>query len=160
MMILLVATSTTLLCFLSITACLRFVFSRQGWFWIIPLILSVVFFYISIDPLVQVLTGIATDTYRVTISPDRSVREIVPLIIVLLWYTMIIVFRYALKSVVPVNQQLIDTKKNLYESRYMEKVELKRMRRKAKRQLDAVTSSSRQESGTLYPLEWVERFDE
>ncbi|MDD4842445.1 MAG: hypothetical protein PHH80_10950, partial [Sphaerochaetaceae bacterium] len=73
---------------------------------------------------------------------------------------MIIVFRYALKSVVPVNQQLIDTKKNLYESRYMEKVELKRMRRKAKRQLDAVTSSSRQESGTLYPLEWVERFDE
>ncbi|MDD2404895.1 MAG: hypothetical protein PHU24_00400 [Sphaerochaetaceae bacterium] len=160
MMILLVATSTTLLCFLSITACLRFVFSRQGWFWIIPLILSVVFFYISIDPLVQVLTGIATDTYRVTISPDRSVREIVPLIIVLLWYTMIIVFRYALKSVVPVNQQLIDTKKNLYESRYMEKVELKRMRRKAKRQLDAVTSSSRQESGTLYPLEWVARFDE
>ena len=160
MMILLVATSTTLLCFLSITACLRFVFSRQGWFWIIPLILSVVFFYISIDPLVQVLTGIATDTYRVTISPDRSVREIVPLIIVLLWYTMIIVFRYALKSVVPVNQQLIDTKKNLYESRYMEKVELKRMRRKVKRQLDAVTSSSRQESGTLYPLEWVERFDE
>ena len=124
------------------------------------MILSVVFFYISIDQLVQVLTGIATDTYRVTISPDRSVREIVPLIIVLLWYTMIIVFRYALKSVVPVNQQLIDTKKNLYESRYMEKVELKRMRRKAKRQLDAVTSSSRQESGTLYPLEWVERFDE
>jgi len=151
---------TTLLCFLACAACLRFILSRQGWFWILPLIISTMFLYISIEPLMNVATGAVSGSYLVEISPDRSVREVFPLIIVLIWYAMIITFRYALKMVVPVNRHLINTEKNVKEARYMEKVELrsltKRIRLRKKRVAVAFTNTQ----GDIYPIEWVELFDE
>ena len=160
MSMLLVAISTTLLCFLSCTACLRFIFSRQGWFWILPFLISAIFLFISIDPLIAVITSTITGSYYIEISPDRSVREIVPLIIVMLWYTMIIVFRYALKAVVPVNQHLIDTRKNLHEARYLERVERRALRRRTETLIDRAYLTTQDQTGTVYPLEWVARFDE
>jgi len=152
MSMLLVATFTTLLCFLACTACMRFVLSRQGWFWILPLI--------SIEPLMAILSGMVQGTYQVVISPDRSVREIVPLIIVLLWYTMIIAFRYALKAVVKENKHAINTRKNLHESRIMEKVELKALKRRSAHQLKAALRKAEDERGSMYPPEWAAAFDE
>ena len=160
MSMLLVAISTTLLCFLSCTACLRFIFSRQGWFWILPFLISAIFLYISIDPLIAIITSAVSGSYQIKISPDRSVREIVPLIIVLLWYTMIIAFRYALKAVVPVNQHLIDTQKNLHESRYLERVERRALRKKTENLIDRAYRTTQNQTGTLYPPEWVAGFDE
>lgn len=151
---------TTLLCFLAAAACFRFILSRQGWFWILPLIISTMFLYISIEPLMNVATGAVSGSYMVEISPDRSVREIFPLIIVLIWYSMIITFRYALKMVVPVNRHLINTEKNLNESRYMEKVELRELKKRVRLKNRRILSFSATSQGDTYPIEWVELFDE
>lgn len=160
MLMLLVAIFTTLLCFLSAAACLRFLFSRQGWFWVFPFAISMVFLYISIAPLHAIATGLAAGTYEVTISPDRSVREVVPLIIVLLWYAMIITFRYALKMVVPDNKHLLDTMKNLKEARYMQRIELRKYQRETRKQLRKIVKVRLERSGTRYPVRWVALFDE
>lgn len=156
----LVPVFTTLLCFLAAAACFRFILSRQGWFWILPLIISAMFLYISIEPLMNVATGAVSGSYLVEISPDRSVREIFPLIIVLIWYSMIITFRYALKMVVPVNRHLINTEKNLNESRYMEKVELRDLKKRVRLKSRRVLAFSSNSQGDTYPIEWVELFDE
>jgi magnesium-transporting ATPase (P-type) len=156
MTMLLIALFTTLLCFLSSAATLRFILSRQGWFWVLPFVISLFFLYISISPLYNISTQMVLGTYQVEISGDRSVREIIPLIIIILWYTMIITFRYALKRVVPDNRHLINTEKNLVEARYLEHIEHEkyqnRLKKEAKRIID--------ESGTLYPFKWVTLFDE
>ena len=151
---------TTLLCFLAGAACLRFILSRQGWFWILPLIISTMFLYISIEPLMNVATGAVSGSYLVEISPDRSVREIFPLIIVLIWYAMIITFRYALKMVVPVNRHLINTEKNVKEARYMEKVELRSLTKRIRMRKKRVAFAFANTQGEIYPIEWVELFDE
>ncbi len=102
----------------------------------------------------------ASGSYQVEISPDRSVREIVPLIIVLLWYAMIITFRYALKSVVPDNRHIRDTAKNLNEARYMQRVELRRIQRAERKRMAAELRLARKHSGTRYPPKWVALFDD
>lgn len=160
MLMLLVAVFTTLLCFLSAAACLRFLVSRQGWFWVLPFVISVIFFYISISPLAIIATGLAEGSYQVEISPDRSVREVVPLLIILLWYTMIITFRYALKMVVPDNKHLLDTMKNLNEARYMQRIEVRRYQREARRRLRREHRVNLEYFGSRYPVKWVALFDE
>jgi hypothetical protein len=160
MLMILVPISTTLLCFLACAACLRFILSRQGWFWVLPLFISVSFLYISIDPLMKVATGLISGPYMVEISPDRSVREIIPLIIVFIWYSMIITFRYALKMVVPVNRHLLNTEKNLKESRYMEKVELRRRKKTMRKKARRSDVMSRMQQGKIYTQDWVKLFDD
>jgi hypothetical protein len=160
MLMLLVALFTTLLCFLSAAACMRFLASRQGWFWVLPFVISITFLVISINPLYNIATGLAEGSYRVEISPDRSVREVVPLVIVLLWYTMIITFRYALKMVVPDNKHLLDTMKNLKEARYMQRIELRKYERELKRKLRRENRVLLERSGSRYPVTWVALFDE
>lgn len=160
MLMLLVSVFTTLLCFLSAAACLRFLFSRQGWFWVFPLALSVIFLYISISPLHAIATGLLEGSYRVEISPDRSVREVVPLVIVLIWYAMIITFRYALKMVVPDNKHMLDTMKNLKEARYMQRIELRRYQRNARRKLRLAVRVHREHTGSRYPVNWIALFDD
>ena len=71
MLILLVAIITTFICFLSIIASVRFLFTKQGLFWLIPLVLSVTFLIMSISPLVLVATQMIDGSYQVSISPDR-----------------------------------------------------------------------------------------
>lgn len=160
MLMLLVAVSTTLLCFLSAAACLRFLLSRQGWFWVLPLVISFAFLYISVTPLFLLATGMISGSYRVEISPDRSVREIIPLIIVLLWYTMIITFRYALKLVVPDNKHLLDTMKNVKEARYMQKIELRKFNKESRKHKKRQVKIERERAGVRYPRKWVTLFDE
>jgi len=160
MLILLVAIITTFICFLSIIASLRFIFTKQGLFWLVPLVLSIVFLIMSISPLVLVASQVIDQSYQVTISPDRSVREIVPLIIVLLWYTMILSFRYALKLVIPDNTYLENKKKNLDEAQYIQKKErqkylIQQMKRN-KKKIDI----TQEVSGTTYPIKWVTLYDE
>jgi len=99
-------------------------------------------------------------SYVVEISPNRSVREIIPLIIVLLWYLMIITFRSALKLVVPDNKHLLDTKKNLNEARYMQRIELRKYYKLARRKRRKEIRIKREHAGTRYPRKWVALFDE
>jgi hypothetical protein len=160
MLMLLVSISTTLLCFLSAAACLRFLFSRQGWFWVLPLAISIAFLAISISPLYGIATGMIAGSYRVEISPDTSVREIIPLLIVLLWYTMIITFRYALKLVVPDNRHLINTVRNMNEAQYMQRIELRRFHRESRKQQRKQVRVQKEHGGSRYPIQWVALFDD
>jgi len=160
LLMILVPIFTTLLCFLAAAACMRFILSRQGWFWILPLIISAILMYISIEPLMNVATGAVSGSYLIEISPDRSVREILPLIIVLIWYAMIITFRYALKMVVPVNRHLINTAKNLKESRYMEKIEFRNLKKRVRKKNRRTSTGFANTHGDMYSIEWIELFDE
>ncbi len=99
-------------------------------------------------------------SYRVEISPDRSVREIFPLLIVVLWYTMIITFRYALKLVVPDNRHMLDTMKNLKESRYMQRIELRKFQKASRKQQRKLIRIELEQSGVRYPSAWVALFDD
>lgn len=155
MLMLLVAISTTLLTFLCAAATLRFLLSRQGWLWVLPFIISLFFLYLSIAPLYVLATTLVVGGYLVQISPDNSVREIIPLIIVLLWYIMIITFRYALKLLVVDNKYLTNTEKNLHEARYNQLLEIRSLKAKRQKQQDQEHKSHIEKSGNSYPSTWL-----
>lgn len=102
------------LSFLSFLACLRFLFSRQGFYWILPLITSVLLsiynFYILLSP-----------QRAITATPFSLV--FFPVALSMTWYLVIIVFHYALKRTVSRNKYLNDQKKNYAEARFLEKAE-------------------------------------
>ncbi|MFA7371695.1 MAG: hypothetical protein WCY78_07250 [Sphaerochaetaceae bacterium] len=154
MMMLLVAIGTTLLYFLAAIYAVRSIFSRQGWFWVIPFLLSLIFLYMSLTPLYQVAIGIkALGTYR-------SIDEIFPLIIAFLWFLLVVTMRAALRIAVPANKHLIDTKKSLEEARYINEIELRKYRQEVRRLRRQATRVRREQMGTIYPLEWVALYDE
>lgn len=106
--------SALALSFLSFLACLRFLFSRQGFYWILPLLCSVLLsiynFYILLSP-----------QRALTATPFGQV--FFPMVLSLVWYLVVIVFHYALKRTVSRNKYLNDQKKNYAEARFLEKVE-------------------------------------
>ncbi len=156
---LLIALSTTLLAFLASAATLRFLFSRQRWFWVLPFILSLLFLYLSLEPLHIVSTTILSGSYQVRLGPYRSVREIVPLIILFLWYMMIIIWRYALKQVISENKQLLQTKKNVQEAHYIEQLEVRNYEKKRKKKERAALRLYQEQGGNRYPLSWLNLMD-
>lgn len=160
MLMLLVAIVTTFLCFLAVITCVSFIFSNQRWLWILPFVLSITFLIISIQPLYLNATNFLSGSYMVQISPDRSVREVFPLVIVILWYFMILTLHYALKQVVKDNTYLSHKQKNLDESRYIEKKEFHayQARRLALKKLQV--DIEQQTSGDLYPIKWVTFYDQ
>ncbi|MFA7395681.1 MAG: hypothetical protein WCY81_01675, partial [Sphaerochaetaceae bacterium] len=93
------------------------------------------------------------------LSFDRSITILIPLIIVFLWYMMIVVFRYALKLVVPDNKYMEETMRNLREARYLQKLEYRKYMKSLNtlRKRDFIVDES---SGNLYPIEWVMAFDD
>lgn len=157
---LLVAVITTFLCFLAIVTCLKFIFSNQRWLWILPFVLSITFFMISIPPLRLNATNFITGSYLVEISPDKSVREIFPLVIVILWYFMILSLHYALKQVVKDNKYLTHKQKNLDESRYIEQKEYQKYLIKQLKLKKFQVDIDKQTSGNTYPIKWVTYYDQ
>ncbi len=157
---LLVAIITTLLCFLAVITSLSFIFSNQRWLWILPFVLSITFFIISIQPLYLNATNYLSGSYMVQISPDRSVREVFPLVIVILWYFMILTLHYALKQVVKDNTYLSNKQKNLDESRYIEKKEFFKYQVKQLALKKLQVDIDQQTSGDTYPIKWVTLYDQ
>ena len=160
MLMLLVAIVTTFLCFLAVITCASFIFSNQKWLWILPFVLSLTFLAISIQPLFLNATNFISGSYMVEISPDRSVREVFPLIIVILWYFMILTLHYALKQVVKDNTYITNKQKNLDESRYIEQKEYHKyqIHKLALKRLQVDIES--QVSGDTYPIKWVTFYDQ
>lgn len=160
MMMLLIAVGTTLLCFLSAILAIRFIFSRQGWFWIIPSMISLIFLYLSLEPLFRVAFGNIGEAYQIQLSPYRSIDGIFPLIVVVLWFLLVISLRIALRIAVPENKHLIDAKRNLAEARYVSYLELQHYRREARKLRRKATREAREVQGNIYPLQWVALYDE
>ncbi|HHU88329.1 MAG: hypothetical protein ACOXZ2_00895 [Sphaerochaetaceae bacterium] len=160
MMMLLIAIGTTLVCFLSAVLSIRYIFSRQGWFWIIPSFISLIFLYLSLGPLFRVAFGNIGEAYQIQLSPYRSIDGIFPLIVVVLWFLLVISLRIALRIAVPENKHLIDTKRNLAEARYVNYLELKLYRKEAHKLRRKAAKEAREVQGKTYPLEWVALYDE
>lgn len=146
MQMLLIILCTVLLFLLATVACLRFLMSRQGWFWIIPLLISALFVYFSMGQLRHAATGALL----------FSMRQPLFLVTALLWHATIIVFYYALKQTTPEKRYLEDAKKQRTEQQYLERIEQK----KQKIAIRKLTKEVSQESGDRYPVHWITLFED
>ncbi len=160
MLILLVAVTTTFILFISLFASVRALFTPRRVYWILPLIITALFFLISLAPLHLNATQVMEGGYRVSISPDTSVREVVPLIIVLLWGAMLIIYNSVLSILMPKHTFIEQRRKNLDEARYIQQKEYKRFRiRQFKKSMKQV-SISQETGGDSYPVKWITYYDQ
>ena len=114
-----------LLSFMALLASMRFIFSRQGMYWIFPAIISLLLFFQNLDTLLMLgAEGITEFSY--------TFRNFSPFILAFLWYMMIVVFHYALKKNIAENRFESEAKKNRAEAEYLMKVEM-RAKRKARK---------------------------
>lgn len=142
-----------LLNFLAFAACLRFLFSRQGLYWIIPLALTAV---ISI-PNALSLYAVASDS---TLAPLRiTALGLQPLLLSLLWYAMIVTFHYALKKTIRVNLYTEQVKKNLHEARHLESGERLARERKGRRAKQRKRYRAKLAERGVYSEAWLDLYD-
>ncbi len=143
-----------LLNFLAFAACLRFLFSRQGLYWIIPLALTLFMAW----PHALTLYTVASAAK----APPSSwaYLDLQPLLLSLLWYAMIVTFHYALKKTIRVNLYAEGVKKNLHEARYLASGdEAERLRRDRRWRTHLANRAVPARLG-LYPSGWTDLFDE
>ena len=117
--------SALLLTFLSLIASMRFIFTRQGLFWILPAIISTLLCYQNLNTLLAVSEA-DTPVFTYTLS------SFIPFILGFLWYMMIIIFHYALKIAIPENRFISDSRKNRNEAIWNEKYEMRSSQRERK----------------------------
>ena len=122
-----------LLTFLSTLYCLRFVFSRQGFFWIIPFVLSVLLtlnnFFILLYP-------------QMSFFSYPKVVVAFPVFLAAFWYFMVITFHYALKRGVLRNRVSNDQKKNYQEALFLEKIERREFIKFSKRKKEILENGA------------------
>ena len=126
MIVYIIPIAALLLTFMSLLASLRFIISRQGFYWVFPAMISLILFFQNLQTLLAV-------GEEAPAAMDLSFSAISPLLLAFLWYAMIIVFHYALKKTVMENRFENDSIKNRAEAEYLEKYEA-RMRRKSRKQ--------------------------
>ena len=120
-----------LLAAMAALACIRFIFSRQGLFWIVPLFVSIILCLAGVTS----LFGLASPLPLLAQSPILS------LMLSFFWYLVVVSFHYALKKKVYRNSYLNDMRKNLNEARFLEKNERREFaRRRQKRREEALNS--------------------
>ena len=122
MLVYIIPITALLLSFMSLLTSLRFIFSRQGLYWVFPSIISLLLFFQNLDTLL--VLGEADITVF-----EYTFRNFSPFILSFLWYMMIIIFHYALKKTIPENRFENEARKNRAEAEYLMKVEMRRTRR-------------------------------
>ena len=144
-----------LLNFLAFTACLRFLFSRQGLYWIVPLLLTLF-----------ILWPNALNLYRVASDPGSiplpyTYSDLQPLLLSLFWYAMIVTFHFALKKTVHINHYEEQVRKNLHEARYQMAVDTLVHQQKERRRKQYYTKQAAEvPSIDAYDEQWVGLFDQ
>lgn len=117
---------TLLLAFLSALSSLRFFLTRLGRiYWIIPFFISLILFYQNIKVLIEYADS--TQSYPV------SFDTILPLVLNILWYSMIIAFHYALKTEREYNKYVEESRRTYNEARFIALLE-KRQTKKEDRE--------------------------
>ncbi len=143
-----------LLNFLAFAACLRFLFSRQGLYWVVPLIVTL---FLLWPNSINLYTLASTEGFR---TNAYTYMDFQPLLLSLFWYAMIVTFHYALKKTVKINYNLEQVRKNLYEARYQMKTERINLERKQKRQSSYYANTpARKPVLQAYSGEWTDLFD-
>lgn len=135
--------------------CLRFILSREGLYWVIPCLISIILTFENMDTLL-----IAAET---SIMPNyRTLRGISPVLIAFLWYMMIITFHYALRFKIKVNRYRNENRKNREEAEFIEKME--RRKRKKEYVLEEKNRKNSAEVPDIYTKEdsddWSDLFSD
>lgn len=144
-----------LLNFLAFAACLRFLFSRQGLYWIVPLFLTLFILWPNSLNLFRVAGNPASVTLPYTYM------DLQPLLLSLFWYAMIVTFHFALKKTVRVNHYEEQIRKNLYEARYQMAVDTLVLQQKERRRKHYYTKQAATvPSAGTYQEQWTELFDQ
>jgi hypothetical protein len=144
-----------LLNFLAFAACLRFLFSRQGLYWIVPLALSCF-----------ILWPNALHLYQVASNPSAvelpyTFFDLQPLLLSLFWYAMIVTFHFALKKTIRINHYEEQVRKNLHEARYQKSVETQILQKKEQRRKNYFKRNpAAMPQLDAYSLQWAELFDQ
>lgn len=144
-----------LLNFLAFASCLRFLLSRQGLYWLVPVGISVILGWFSG---IQLLSIVST-TQAAGTEPAKGMLLSI-LVLSFFWYLGVITFHYALKKTIAHNKHLDDTWKNYHEARYLEKVTFRNYRKQARRFRRNNVPGSYVPETDRYPGEWTDYLDQ
>lgn len=126
-----------LLSFLSAISAIRFFLSRNGRiYWIIPFLISLIFFYQNLCTLI-----VYADT---TTSYSISFDTVLPFVLAILWYAMLNAFHFALKTEREYNRYTEESRRTYNEARFiniMENRQTKKERKEKKIEADNRTRS-------------------
>ena len=143
-----------LLNFLAFTACLRFLFSRQGIYWVVPLVVTL---FLIWPNAINLYTIASMEVPR---ANAYTYMDFQPLLLSLFWYAMIVTFYFALKKTVKVNYNHEQVRKNLHEARYQMKTErINHERKERRRKAYYGNTPARKPVLQAYSNEWVDLFD-
>ena len=133
MIVYIIPITALMLTFMALLASLRFIFSRQGLYWVFPAVISLLMFFQNLTTLLAL--GEAGIT-----SFEYTFSNFSPFILAFLWYMMIVVFHYALKKTIDENRFESDSKKNRKEAEYLEKYERRKGRRERRKSMRRAAS--------------------
>lgn len=140
-----------LLNFVAVAACIRFLCAREGLFWIMPLVLSSLFFFQN---------GSIMYSHGTLVQSALSAGALIDALIAISWYIIIITFHYALKKTSQKNNYKRQVKKDLAESRYILKSEQIENERIARKRIRQVLGGARTYDRGLYSATWCDYFDQ
>ena len=107
---------------MALLSCLRFIFSRQGVYWVLPALISLIMFFDNLQSLLIFgEEGIS--------SVEYTLSDVSPFFIAILWYLTVIVFHHALTRKIPINSFENDSIKNRHEAAYLAKYEARQRKR-------------------------------
>lgn len=116
-----VPTMALLLTFLATIATLRYIVTRQGIYWAIPFLISLILFYQNLTTLLSAAEG--EGDYIITFS------SVLPLVLSILWYALIQAFHFALKTEREYNKYVDQSRKTYNEARFVIMTERRKTRR-------------------------------
>ncbi len=105
--------TSLMISFISVYLCIKFIFSRQGFFWILPSALSVLI-------AAYMLNLLLVPSYKLAIPFQIP---LFPLIVSIGWLIVVVQFRYSIKKSVDVNRFEDERRKNYTEAKFIEKSE-------------------------------------
>ncbi|MGN1163782.1 MAG: hypothetical protein ACI4S4_03130 [Candidatus Ornithospirochaeta sp.] len=126
-----VPTLALLLVFLAAIASFRYLITRQGIYWTIPFLISLILFYQNLTTLLEAAEG--EGDYLLTFP------QVLPLVMAILWYAMIQSFHYALKTEREYNKYVDQSRRTYNEARY---VLLTEKRKTRKEQMERKTKTT------------------
>lgn len=132
-----------LLSFMALLSSIRFILSRNGLFWILPAIISILLCFENLNTLL-IVGEHGSSAYEMTFT------NTIPVILSFLWYMMVIMFHYAMKLAIPENKYINESKKNKAEATYMERFE--------KRKSYAIRKNKEDESSNRHRIPSVSSF--
>ena len=116
-----VPTLALLLVFLSSLASARYLLTRQGIYWAIPFLISLILLYQNLSTLLKAAE--AEGDYILTFS------NLLPLVLAILWYALIQAFHFALKTEREYNKYVDQSRKTYNEARFVLLNERRKLRK-------------------------------